>query len=64
MGDGEDAVAALCPAGRADEVLAAALGGEGQGGVYDLDQRAGHYFTRARVPANRPLADGMRHHIP
>jgi hypothetical protein len=38
MGDGEDSDAALGAAGFADEVVAAALVGVGNGGVYDLDE--------------------------
>jgi hypothetical protein len=47
LGDGEDAYAALGAAGTADKVRAAALGGGGESGVYDLDesrQRRSSYF--------------------
>jgi hypothetical protein len=38
LGDGEDADAALGAAGFADQVVAAALVGVGDCGIYDLDE--------------------------
>jgi hypothetical protein len=53
--DGEDADAALGAAGFADEMRAAACGGGGEGGVYDLDER----ITHEELPQIPPLRYGM-----
>jgi hypothetical protein len=57
--DREDAVTALGAAGAAGEVLAAALGGGGEGGVYDLDEGGHRAIVRCpdrAVSQNQPGA--------